>query len=556
MLKKLIMGFMLLMILGFIAIGVLIMMPGKEEIDSLTYFGEFTEGQQNMVYDDVRVEWDTPVIKEDMLYVESQWANEYINDRLYYDQKENVLTITNLQEVIRVYPDKNKVTVNNQNSDRKVPTLVQDGKLYIGESYLEENYAFDITMGKDERLVVASNLKQERRTGIVTKKTSTLRTHADKKKLIVDHVEKGEEVIIYDEVGKHLRVRNQNGMIGYIPAKDVAIKESTAVKEDKVFEAMPILHPLNDKVKMVWDQMTVRTSGDWSSNKYTKINGANVISPTWFEFADAEGNLVDRGSTQYVQEAHARGLQVWPLMSHNFSEPQYTREILTSTYKRQHVIDQLVTATKAYGVEGINIDIENIQADFGNEWVQFMRELYPQMQAIGVTVSVDIYMPSAWSGHYQRDKVAEVVDYFIVMAYDQHWSGGEQSGPTAGLAWVEEGIQANLEQVPADKLVLGIPFFTRIWEEEDNKLRSSAYGMKAAQNIVAKWGVSLQYDEEHKQNYAEYAEGNVTYKVWLEDSETIAKRIELINKYNLAGFSGWKLGLEGSEIWTEFNNIK
>ena len=559
MLKKLLLIVVSLVILGGVGLGVLIMRPSKETIDPLTYFDEFKQGQQNMVYNDTRVNWQEPVLETDgMLYIESEWATTFVDERIFYDANEGILTLTNVNEVIRIDSVTKEVTVNNQVAEKDVPILVANNKLYIGAPYLEAEYAVAFTKGLDGRLVLASTTDTQRQTAYVSSKKAQIRTRPDKKATIVDAIEKGHQLVIYgmDETG-YVRVRDENGMIGYISEKQIKLDGETTVKEAAVYTAKPLARPLEGSVKLAWDQMTVRIAGDWTSRKYTQIQGANVIAPTWFEFADADGNLMDRGSTDYVASARRNGLQVWALMSHNFTTPSYTREILTSTKKRQHVISQLVTYAKKYDLDGINIDIENIQTDFAREWVQFMRELYPQMQAIGVTVSVDVYMPSAWSRFYQRDKISEVVDYFIVMAYDQHWSGSEQAGPTAGLGWVEEGITMNLEEVPAEKLVLGIPFFTRVWREgDDGSLSSKPYGMVAAQNAVKEWGVASVYDDEHRQNYAEAYVDGALQKVWLEDLHTIEERIKMIERYNLAGYAVWKLGLEDSGVWDLLNTVK
>lgn len=557
MLKKIFMLVLMGIILGGIAMGVKLSAPAKDMVDPLTYFNEFKTGQINAVYEDIRVDIQNPIIEDNSkIYISYEFANKYIDDKIFYDQAEKILTITNLEEVRRFYPNDTVMYVNGEEQTLIDPMILNNEMLYLPESYLEGEYGIDISKGADGRLVLISNTKVQKQTGVVKKKNAEVRTHPDKKALITDKIQKGHKLIIYNEEGNYLRVRDENGIIGYIPSSDVKIGEPTPVKEDKQYVLAPMYKPLNDKVKLVWDQMTVKTTGDWSTPKYRNIQSANVIAPTWFEFADSEGNLIDRASKAYVDNAHSKGMQVWALMSHNFTSPEFTKIILTSTAKRQRVIDQLLNAATLYGFDGINIDIENVQADFGNEWVQFMRELSVQAKRANLSVSVDIYMPSAWSGHYHRDKVAEVVDYFMVMAYDQHWSGGEVAGPVAGLEWVEEGIILNLQEVPKEKLVLGMPFYTRIWKETKDGLSSTAYGMAAAKSVTSNWNTEVLYDEEYGQDYMQMIEGDTLYQIWIEDKTTIAKRVELINKYNLAGYAGWKLGLETTDVWDSLEQMK
>lgn len=557
MLKKIFLTLLIGVLLVGIAIGTVLFMPGKDTVDPLTYFSEFKKGQINVVYEDTRVDMEKPIIEEaNQIYVSSEFAKQYIDDKIFYDEAEEILTITNLEEIKRILPGEKVIDVNGEKIELADPVIVKENKVYIPESYLEAEYPVEIEKGKDGRLVIVSNARTPKKLGVVRKKEASVRTHPDNKSLITDTTQKGESVVVYKETGDHLRVRDENGIIGYMDRSDVKLEGETSIKEEKTYTLAPMAKPLQDKVKLVWDQMTVKSTGDWSTPKYRNIKGANVIAPTWFEFEDESGKLIDRASKAYVNEAHARGMQVWALMSHNFTSPELTKTILTSTAKRQYVIDQLLEAADIYGVDGINIDIENVQADFGEEWVQFMRELSVQAKRQNLSVTVDVYMPSAWSGHYSRERVAEVVDYFIVMAYDQHWGGSEIAGPVAGLTWVEEGIQINLEEVPKEKLVLGMPTYTRIWKETKDGMSSSAYGMAAAKSIVSKWNSEALYDDQHGQNYMQMIDGDTLYQVWIEDATTIEKRVGLVNKYDLAGYALWKLGLETPDVWDSLKQMQ
>lgn len=557
MLKKILMVLVSLIIIGTIAVGILVGMPNKEEVDPITYFSEFTPGQLNLVFEDRRIDSIEPVIEiEGVSYLSQEFAKQYIDDAIFYDTSEGVLTITTVNEVIRMARGSNEVSVNGKISQMQEALLEKGGIAYISENYLEARYNFDITKGVDGRLYKASDLGVAKQTAVVNARNSELRTHPDHKMPIIDKVKKDHEIIVYSVENGYARVRDENGIIGFIKEDDIKIVGETEVVADKKYEPLPSKNPLNEKVKLVWDQLTVRTAGNWNSTKYTQIKGANVISPTWFEFEDAEGNLIDKGSKEYVDRAHSKGLQVWGLMSHNFTEPQLTKIILTSTSRRQHVINQLLGYAEVYNLDGINIDIENIQPEFSQEWVQFMRELYPQAKAKGLTVSVDVYMPSAWSGHYERSKIAEVVDYFIVMAYDEHWSGSEQAGPVASLPWVSQGLQATLEDVPNEKLVLGMPTFSRMWAETSAGLETRAYGMEEVRRRMNELGIETVPDEYTGQLYGEKVVDNKRYKVWLEDAPTIAKRVEMIDQYDLEGYAIWRLGLETPDVWDELDKVK
>ncbi len=553
MLKKIILG---LVAFVLVIIAIYKWMPVGEEVDPLIYFSEFKNNVNNLVYEDERISLKEPALMiENNIYISYEFARDYISDTIFYDEEESVLTITNAKEMLRLYEGSHQGRLNFSEITVENPVKELNNIAYIPANILSERFGVEFTVGKDKRVFIANNSAKEKQIAVLTRNAS-LRTHPKNRTTVTEKLKKGQKVIIYKEQSDFLRVRSENGIIGFIPKADVKNVQQVAIKRPEEVEALPIANPLNDKVKLVWDQMGSKTVGDWSSPKYTQIKGANVISPTWFEFEDDLGNLVDRGTRAYVLEAKKRGLQVWPLMSHNFSQPALTKPILLSTAKRQHVIDQIIKKSEEYGYDGINIDIENIQPETSEVWVQFMRELYPLLKEVGLVVSVDVYMPSNWSRHYQREKIAKVCDYFIVMAYDQHWSGSENAGSVSELSWVEEGIQRNLEEVEKEKLVLGIPFYTRIWEESAEGLKTKAYGMKPAQNIVGNWGVTPVLDEISGQKYAEVEKNNITYKVWLEDRSSIEKRIDLLNKYDLAGYGAWKLGLETQDIWSELGKVK
>ncbi|ONI38512.1 hypothetical protein AN640_02465 [Candidatus Epulonipiscium fishelsonii] len=522
--------------------------PSTTEVDPLTYFPEFKENQINMTYEDTRIDLDVPaIVKNGEIYVSTEFAKKYVDDAIYYDKDEKIVTITNPIEIIRM------------EEDTSTYLLLQNDRAYISASYIENHYPFELNLGKDGRLILAYNLEVPKQLAKVRTKNAVLRTHPNSKKPIIETVHSGDILEVYQDGEKagtngYVRVRNQNGIIGYIWEPCISLMGETEVRERVAYEIGP--NVLDDKVKLVWDQVSSKYV-NWNSYKYSYLEGANVISPTWFDFANSEGTLNDRGTKEYVDEAHKRGLEVWALLSNNFAVPEYTKEILSSTSKRQYVIDQIIEYADSYGFDGINIDIENIKAEFSEEWVQFMRELYPEMRKEGLIVSVDIYIPSNWSYFYEREKIGEVVDYFMVMAYDQHWSGSEEAGPVAAIPWVIAGLEKNLKEVPNDKLVLGIPFFNRIWAETDDGLETKAESMYEVEDrIKNNENVVIVYDPKTNLNYVEYEDNNKLYKIWLEDINAINKRIEIVNKYDLAGYAAWRLGLETPEIWDALSKIE
>ena len=410
---------------------------------------------------------------------------------------------------------------------------------------------------EETNLVILDDTTIDRVVGIIVHNTAKVRTEPSIKSPILQTVYKDEQLMTYGSHEKWTKVRTLDGNIGYVHEEHVNFLKEISKEPLKRPEPYPIKNPVEGQIVMVWDQIGKNSSIDFASSKYSDMKGVNVISPTWLEFEDEKGNLTDNGKKGYVEWAHSQGYKVWPLMSHNFNNSKWTHEILSSTQKRDRVIEQLVNFVKKYNVDGINIDIESLQEKTGPYWVQFMRELYPIMGELGITVSTDIYVPSPWTIHYNRSEIAKVVDYLIIMAYDEHWSGSEEAGSVGSLPWVQLAIEQTLEEVPEEKVILGIPFYARLWYEdfEENgefKLTSRALGMDAIKKELQNNDVMAIWDEATGQNYAEYEkeEETGTYKVWLEDEKSISQRVGLVRQYDLAGVSGWKLGLEMPKTWS------
>lgn len=545
MFKKVVVG---LIAVVLVAIAASKFVPVGDSVDPLTYFDEFKENEYNLVYDDQRINLKNPIkIIDGKKYISYEVVRDYLDTVVFYDEAERVMTITDAKAVLRLYPDSDKALLNGKEVQAEYGIKTIDGILYVPENLLRDKAGIEITPGQENKLFIINDVTKGREVGTIRRSTS-LRTRPLQKTTIVETLRRGQKVVVFSIEDGFARVRSENGIIGYVPEDNLKDLTNVAGRALNAVDAWPS-NPLGEKVRLVWDQVTVQTAGDWNSTKYSRITEANVISPTWFQFADANGNLSDLGNKAYVDNAHKKGLQVWALISHNFTEPGLTEAVLSSTAKRQYVIKQLIEKANLYGYDGINVDIENIQTETSAVWVQFMRELYPQLKAAGIVVTVDVYMPSNWSSHYERAKIADLCDYFVVMAYDQHHLGSEKAGSVAEIPWVEEGIKKNLEEVPNDKLVLGIPFYTRLWKETANGLETRSYTMSAAEAKVKEWGVTPTLDTNSGQPYAEKEVADGTYKIWLETDETIATRINLANKYDLAGYGAWKLGLETLDSW-------
>ncbi|WP_129597958.1 glycosyl hydrolase family 18 protein [Anaerophilus nitritogenes] len=282
-----------------------------------------------------------------------------------------------------------------------------------------------------------------------------------------------------------------------------------------------------------------------------KIHSLDVLVPTWFSIIDDQGTVKNKGDKAYVMNAHKKGYKVWGLVDNSF-DPKLTSTILNDINVRNKVIDQILIYADLYELDGINIDFENIYYKDQKALVDFMKELSQYTKEKNIVLSIDVTVPSSseqWSKVYDRKALSEIVDYVAVMAYDEHWASSPVSGSVASIGWVEKGIQNSLESIPNEKILLGLPFYTRIWKEFDGKVESKAISMNYAKQIIEEKNALVSWNEEVGQYYAQYEEDHMVYKIWLEDPRSIALKVSLIKKYDLAGTGSWRRGFEAEEVW-------
>lgn len=304
------------------------------------------------------------------------------------------------------------------------------------------------------------------------------------------------------------------------------------------------------KINLVWDHITAD-----SPSVAPEVKGLNVISPTWFSVASADGYVINKADRNYVRTAHEKGYKVWALVNNSFDK-DLTRNMLTNAKARENVIKQLAVYASLYDLDGINIDFENMYDEDKDTFTQFVKELTTALKEQNITISIDTTVPAPtpfWSMCYDRGKLASIVDYVMVMTYDEHWRTSPVSGSVASIGWVEKGISATLQSVPKEKLLMGIPFYTRLWEESFEegrlKVRSQALSMEQSERIIAANQATPVWLADKGQYYAEYQADGSRYRIWLEDEKSIALKAALVHKFDLAGTAAWRRGFEKPQIW-------
>lgn len=527
--------------------------PGYEKALASEIFEGIDEDYTYVVFEDQPLELSHyPIIIEDIIYLPVNFVIEYLNPNFYWDEQESTLTYTTTQDVVRMKSDELNYFVNHEPLKLNMPIIqMDDSSGYIPLELLGKFCDYSVKYNDELDLLVIDDVKRDSTYGSINEKKVKLRISKSKNSNYIKKLTLGETVKIYEESDEWYKVRTEEGYLGFIQKNAIIKTTIEKGKQEEPLQQVPVPDYVG-KVNIVWHQVTNASANSGLIQAMEGVQGLDVLSPTWFALSDSEGNISNLADVGYVNWAHNQGYQVWALFSNSFNST-LTHDVLSSTEKREKVIKQILALAAIYELDGINIDFESIAKEDGIFYVQFIKELTPYLKKQGLVVSVDIYVPSSWTAHYDREQVGKIVDYLIIMAYDEHWSGSKQSGSVASIGFVEKGITDTLKEVPKEKVILGLPYYTRLWTEEvldgDIVVSSKAYSMKKAYEILVDNKAVIEWDEAVGQFYGEYASKEITYKIWLEEEKSIGKKLKLAIEYDLAGISGWKLGLEKDEIW-------
>lgn len=524
----------LVAILGIVTHVVMKYIPSSEKMDLNEYYGEMADGEIALVIGTEKLE-ERGLVDGDRVYLPLDVVNTYLNQRYYWDSAN--------QQILYATPS--ELTSVSASSEAGDKVWVKDDKVYLNLTYVQEFTDLDAYITKDPyRIAIQYKFKNVKT--VTVKKNTSIRYRGGIKSAILTSVKKGTKLRLIEELENWDQVATDDGYIGYIDKKKVGEAEKTKFERSFKREQYSYL-TMDSKVNMVWHQVTSTDANAYFADATANMTGVNVISPTWFYLTDTSGNIASIASADYVSQAHEKGLQVWGLID-NFTQEVSTTETLSSTAARQNIISQLIQAAQDVGMDGINVDFESLSEDVGTHFLEFLRELSIECHKNNLVLSVDNPVPEDFTSHYDRAEQGRVVDYVIIMGYDEHYVGSE-AGSVASLPWVEQGIQDTLDEVPAKRVINAIPFYTRLWRTTGGNVTSEAIGMDQAQQTIADNNVETYWDKTTSQNYGKYDIDNSTYQIWLEDTQSVAEKVKLVSKYDLAGVSAWKLGFENNGIW-------
>ena len=511
--------------------------------------------------------------KDGDTYMDISGVKKYIDDRFYYDSTENTVMYTNATTIYTSPVGSNEVTGNTK-ENLDFTSSVMDGEIcYVNLKYISKYIDFDYKYAKangDKPAVVVVNTKSREDKNGTVKKNTQIRTDADYMADIVSDVKADTKLTILDKGDEWDKVATDDGVIGYILNKRVKVGKTTKVSYKNDYDTYT-LNVLDKKISLAWHQVMYSSSNSGLSDMIKNAKGLNVISPTWFSVSDSKGEVSSIGSADYVKKAHSAGLDVWGLVSDFETDGNgdyYIKTVVNNTKARQKMVSNIMKYASLYDLDGINVDFEYINVSEGAGYLQFLRELSIECRKKGIVLSIDNYQPSAWTEFYDRNQQGRLADYVVVMNYDEHTTSSNEAGSVSSLTFTEEGLKNTIDEVgDASRVINGMPFYTRIWTEtpEDESdgngkliedaangnyvLSTKAVSMDAAKEAYTEAGATPIYNEETGQNYVVYEKGSSTYMIWLEDETSIKARLDLMNKYEIAGAGYWKLGLESDDIW-------
>lgn len=520
--------------------------PGTEYMAGNEYFNLTDENSVALIQNGELLEEQAVLIGGEpyaaYTYVESQ-----LNSCFYWDEETKGILLTTSGGVQTLLPGDAAVA----KTPGGQPAVQQesDGKVYISLDVVKEYTDLDYAYYSDPNRVVIRNEWDGVEQATVQSDTAQVRQKGGIKSLILADVQKGDTLLYLENLDNWCKVMTADGYTGYIQTEDIsepeAIEARTAKKDS--YERITRDH----KINLVWHQSTSTESNDAMAEMTAEMTGVNVISPTWFSVTDGTGTISSLASADYVKLTHDAGREVWGLID-NFNEAFDETTDLAYASVRSRIIEQLLAEAASCGMDGINVDFENLKEAGIPHYLQFLRELTSAAHAQNLVVSVDTPVPQAYTMYYQRGEQARFVDYMIVMAYDEHFAGSEEAGSVSSLPFVQQAVEEMTRVMPADQVICGIPFYTRVWTEKfgQSAITSEVLGMDGAKNYAKENQMTETWDASLGQNVATVETSDARYTIWMEDEQSMEEKLKVIQSADLAGVAEWKLGFECADVWS------
>ncbi len=524
-------------------------MYSDERTDLNSFYGVTQEDDYPVVLQSALSEYHARMI-DDTVYLDITSVKSLLNDRFYYAKADGKLLYclpdTRIETVIgeKTWQDSD----GNVTREQYAPAVLVEDSLYVALDYVKHYTNFSYEAYTEPNRVVMYTEWGDQEIASLTK-GSHLRVSGGVKSEIVADVSVGDQVVVLDSMDKWSKVMTLNGYIGYVENRVLTAKETVAQTPVTDYTEPEFTSKRFDgKINMAWIQIAAASGNDTIMSALESTKSVNVVAPTWLSVTGDDGSLDNRATQEAVDAIHASGKQVAAVLD-NFSTGTTYQDFLTTEAGRNAVISRALEIVSSYGMDGLNVDIESLSEDRGEDYIEFIRELSIECRKRDIYLTVDNYVPYNFNNHYHIDEQSVFVDYVVIMGYDEHYAGSQEPGSVASLQYVTNGIDEALKSVPADKLVNGIPFFTRIWKTDITGTSSIAYGMAQAKSYMSNHNMMPEWDGYVGQYYAEVTEDEARYQIWVEDAESIKAKLEVMRSKQIAGVAEWSLGLETADVW-------
>lgn len=522
----------------------------SEREDLYQYFGLVESDDVAMIMQDAHIDEKAKLV-DGNCYFDMATVEKYFTDRFYINKEEGIVLYTTEKDIYKTYigEEYSSYTVAGAENALACPAALLIGEeLYLSADYVKifANFTYEY-FAEPNRMLLYTEWGTRQYANIT--KDTKLRYQGGVKSPILKDLPEGEKVFVLEVMEKWSKVITEDALIGYVENK--RLEEGEMMTQTPATDAVVLNYQSisrEGKINMAFHQVFSQGANSTYDAYMAETKSVNVIAPTWFRVKDEEGTLECIASTEYVTKAHNKGIEVWAVVT-DVDYSVNIGAILSSSEKREAMVSTLIAYAQQYDLDGINVDFETVGAEYGDDFIQFLRELSIQTHANNIVLSVDNYAPTASTMYYNRAEQGLVADYVVIMGYDEHWSSSQVAGSVASINFVEQGILNTMEEVPAEKIINAIPFYTRLWKTSGGTVSCETIGMDLAENWANTSGVELYWDNETCQYYGEIQKDGTLYQIWMEDSESIQVKLSVMEANNIAGVAEWKLDFENPVVW-------
>ncbi len=523
---------------------------------SVFVYGDTLKTQQYTVYYENRMTHYRGKVISDSIYLPASMVGKVLQNKgISVDLKKARLNIDISQENIMLGDEQVTNFVKHNAGVVYIPLRKLDGKYYFPIDVVEQFFKVRGSVNKNKIYInYYSGTDRVARVSDDAVAVSTLENGSGSE----FKLDKGIMVRVLGATENYYKIRTSSMKEGYILKDDIEIYDLDLSDVDFYFPQKEKIDPKGEKINLAWQGVSKFTPP--APKKY---DGLDILAPTWFDLKiNGDGSAENFGDKGYTDKAHRNGYKVWATVTNNMTvrgSTAFTTKLLADTNMTYKSIAQFLIYSALYDVDGINIDFEEVRDGDRENLVKYVKTMRIFTERQGLDLSIDVLIPAPWTIEYDRKELAKNIDYLCVMTYDEHYGGSKTPGSISSLPWTKKAIKNTIKEgVPPEKILMGIPLYTRVWCIKPNGKMGTRYAasMKWVREKIEKDNLQPVYLEDVGQNFVEYLEGSQTEKIWIEDETSIENRMEVIHDYDLAGACCWQYAFSVPEIWDTFQKYR